>query len=574
MKNNFDHIATVTLYDNDEAVHTAEYELCQGSQMLTMTHTLETYGMHELTFSIEVAGEVIHHSNDFVYEITVASLQKILIVESEQGSSEALITMLNETNDSPYEITTMLISDEFLPTTAERLNEYDQIILNDIANAHLQEKSDEIGYDFALELQAFVAEYGGSLFTLGGENAYDRADMRGTAYQEMLPVQAIDYTPPVAVMVIIDTSGSMSAINNYGETRLECAKAGAMSCLDSLTERDYMGVMTLDDVASMLIDLTPRTQEARICNAINQIEEANGGTIWTGALDRAGKALRALKNVAKRHIIVITDGASGEDPSNYEHVIKEFYEQGGITLSVVGIDMATSGSEYDAMKQATEWGGGALYVTSASQLINKLREDLMSPAIKKMNYQSFQPTILPKYEIVYGISQSNIPTLNGFYGTKLKENANAVLTGDYNVPIYAYWQYGKGFVGSFACDLQASEWSSAFMADANGKTLIRNLIAGATPSKYTVSQTSNYKEKPQATISIIETLRTGEKITLYLKNSQGEDLQTIEILDIADLENAHSFFVKSIGEYVVTLIKEDENGNTIAQSEYSVRITE
>ena len=62
---------------------------------------------------------------------------------------------------------------------------------------------------------------GGSMFTVGGQNdtdltgnsmphAYNRADLEGTMLQEMLPVQAVDYTPPTAVMIIVDSSGSMS----------------------------------------------------------------------------------------------------------------------------------------------------------------------------------------------------------------------------------------------------------------------------------------------------------------------------------------------------------------------------
>ena len=53
----------------------------------------------------------------------------------------------------------------------------------------------------------------------------------------MLPVQAIDYTPPIAVMLVIDCSGSMSS------GRFEAALRGAEECLDSLTERDYCGGM-------------------------------------------------------------------------------------------------------------------------------------------------------------------------------------------------------------------------------------------------------------------------------------------------------------------------------------------
>ena len=56
-------------------------------------------------------------------------------------------------------------------------------------------------------LQTYVYEYGGGLFTVGGDkqttqngetittaNAYNRKDLMGSIYQEMLPVEAINYT--------------------------------------------------------------------------------------------------------------------------------------------------------------------------------------------------------------------------------------------------------------------------------------------------------------------------------------------------------------------------------------------
>ena len=45
-------------------------------------------------------------------------------------------------------------------------------------------------------------------------HAYNRDDMLNTLFQDILPVQAINYTPPVAVMIVADRSGSMSAVDD------------------------------------------------------------------------------------------------------------------------------------------------------------------------------------------------------------------------------------------------------------------------------------------------------------------------------------------------------------------------
>lgn len=115
----------------------------------------------------------------------------------------------------------------------------------------------------------------------------------------MLPVIAEDYTPPLGVVIIIDCSGSMSDV-------LENAKAGARACLNAMTERDYCGVIALDDDYKEALALTPVTREYEIVAAIDNIGNG-GGTLLTPSLKRAGDSLKAQTNIEKRHIIVVSD---------------------------------------------------------------------------------------------------------------------------------------------------------------------------------------------------------------------------------------------------------------------------
>lgn len=88
------------------------------------------------------------------------------------------------------------------------LRQYDEVVLVNIANADMPEGFDVI-------LNSYVHDYGGGLFTVGGNdengeaNAYNKDDLEGTLYQQMLPVQAINYTPPLGVAFLLDISGSM-----------------------------------------------------------------------------------------------------------------------------------------------------------------------------------------------------------------------------------------------------------------------------------------------------------------------------------------------------------------------------
>ena len=135
------------------------------------------------------------------------------------------VTVLNASKDA-----------EAIPQTLEEISQYEQVLLVNIANKDMKPEFFEL-------LDVYVSEYGGGLFTVGGEtdknengdvvpHAYLRSDMQGTLYQQMLPVRVVDYTPPVAVMIVIDTSGSMSS-------SVPQAKRGAEQVLDALTSRDF-----------------------------------------------------------------------------------------------------------------------------------------------------------------------------------------------------------------------------------------------------------------------------------------------------------------------------------------------
>lgn len=82
--------------------------------------------------------------------------------------------------------------------------------------------------------------------------------------------------------------------------------------------------------------------------------------------------------------------------------------------------------------------------------------------------KNFQPTFGEYSSIFSGVKEEDIPSLDGFFGTKIKEGAQSLLIGEYGEPIYAQWTYGKGKVGSFMCDL-SGHWSEEFVTKPDGK---------------------------------------------------------------------------------------------------------
>ena len=610
LQGNYQGEVTAKLYDNGKLVNTENFNVNPGSQSITMAHAFSNDGLHSVQIQLEVKDYIVNN-NEYTTYLYLQQFNKILIIEQAAGQSQSLKNILEE-NDL-FEVTILNVNDDDLPTSVDELCKYDEVIMNNIANADLTE-------EFVDVLEEYVNVRGGGLFTLGGKDssdnahAYNRKDMVGSVYQQMLPVQAIDYKPPVGVIVIIDRSGSMGSPDAYGDTLLDWARAGASACLDALTERDYFGLMTLDSEDNTILEPTPRTQQSKIQNAINTIQEATGGTVFASAIDAAGQALRALKVVDKKHIIIVSDGyVSQGDVEIYEEYAKNYYETDGITISVVGVQMdrpsnyreledentpyeeIETSSAYGKMLRLTKMTHGTLHPTNdsdRSRLVVEMREDLKSPDILEVNQEDFKPivvdmtsSVLSNISTVPGESSNFVLDFNvsGFYGTKVRGSADLILTGEYNVPLYAQWKYGKGTVGSFMCDLYG-DWSSEMLVSEDGKQLIKNIVNTLSPTediKYNEIKLSLKEDNYFNTLSVFTDLKDGEYLNAYVSYQLDNLEKTISISDMSNntdyaytvmalnADNNYSrakFVLKENTTYQIVVTKYDKDGNQLAKN--------
>ena len=556
--------ATLRLYRNDILENSTTVNLVNGSQILEINTSFDCDGAHIFTFEIvKNDGSLLTKQENFSSVLTIEKKENILILESIVGESQKLCNLFEE----EYSLACLNISEA--PTDLSQLSNYDQIILVNVANADMP-----VGFDETLRV--FVEEMGGSLFTVGGNdengevNAYNRNDMYGTLYQEMLPVNVINYTPPMGVVFIVDTSGSMQQWNDQGMSYFDLAKACSLSALDSLSERDFVGIVTLADESTTVLPMTPRTQETTIRSAIDSLEATGGGTVYATAIQKAAALLLTSEGLAKYHIIMITDGTSSE--TSYPSIIKENYETHGITLSIVGIGMNQNDSDYIVLEEAVAIGHGRLYIeTHIDYLVDALREELSVPMIGDINHGPFPIVINPEYLSLFNVEAESLPTLDGFYGAKLKEGATAILTGVFGVPIYAQWKYGNGLVGSFMCDLNGV-FSEQLLNDANGQALIRALILNNfSMPNFTIKNTNNLQNQSE-NFFFPSQLSDGEKLEIILTDSDNLIIQKLVITNEEDLKNNLSLSVSKTGKYTLSIVKKDQNGTILSEKSYSVTL--
>lgn len=570
LESNYVGDAVLSLSDNATEQSKNVVELISGLQTVEIETSFSIPGLHSLSLELTADGDTLAKNNNYNSYMYLEIFDDVLIIETIADESESVKNMLGD----EYNITVVSSGDvDKMPKTLDELRAYDEVIMVNVANSDLPEGFDQILYDY-------VYEIGGGLFTVCGStedstpedpiaNAYTRDDMYGTLYQQMLPVEVINYTPPVAVMIIIDRSGSMWNENvPEEETPLYAAKQGAAACLDALTERDWVGIMTLEETYSEEIELTPRTQREKILSAIDEIE-VGGGTVYTGALDRAARALTAC-NVEKRHIILVSDGEPGDDDADYLAAARQI-ERLGITMSYIGINC----SARDEMVQLLEAAGCSeenyhnFTNDEIDRVPSEMRAELELPEIKDVNYETFQPTISSFGSIVANINQKDIPTLDGFYGTRAKQGAEVVLMGKY-VPIYAQWKFGAGMVGSFMCDLNGT-WSSEFVNSSTGQMLLDNIVTGLFPVaniKPNEISLSLKEENYYNRLSIFADVGEEQSIVVTVNGTAADGSAITQTLtpSATDGFSRLSVVIKEPGIHEIVVQKKDAAGNVLAEA--------
>ena len=573
--------ANVVLYDNGEEKSRTAVEIAKGEQTLYVEHSYAEKGLHSLKATIEIDNDgIIENNTVYTYDY-VESFSDILVIQGFEGESEEIKALLSE-----YEVTVLTIGADEMPKNIEELRGFDEIILNNVSNADLKRYE---GFDKLLN--EYVSVVGGGLFTVGGNektdaktaHAYNREDMQGSLYQQMLPMQVIDYTPPLGLFIIIDVSGSMGT----GEgSKLEAAKDTARSIVSDpnvVSDRDYCGVITLSDDADRVLRLTPLTKQSEILDAIYNIETGNS-TNFAPSLTAASRSLINAYNggeVERMHVIVISDGEAA-DYDEYLAVVKKYAktdtsasedapgdgevipESAKISFSFVGVEIKDN--YLQKLQAAAAAGNGGAYNCTASNLTSSIKQDIGLHAVAESREVSFIPQIKSDSYYAGVISQSQMPALKGFYGTKAREGTT-VLSGEYGVPIYSEWKYGAGTVGSFMCDLN-NVWSSDFLSNEYGQKLLLAIINKIFPTENVkpkkiniVLREENYTT--QAGVTYADALKDGETAKIEVVNVDDAEVKA-EVSDLSSRYSRATIKITTPGVYAVTVTRFSSDGTEVA----------
>ena len=455
IKSNTSGEATLKLYDNDSLMLTEEVTINEGSTNFTLSTTPKSAGIHSYRLELSTDKDTLSQNNESYAYLNVAGQSTVLIIADTISNANVLENVLSDEN------TVTSVTAQNAPDTIIELCNYDEVILSNVDYDDLPN-----GYDTLLD--TYVSVYGRSLLAVGGSETYMYGNMEGTALEEILPVtftlSESSEGNSVALMLVLDCSSSMSRQSTY----LSVAKQGAIKCVEAMSDNDYVGVISFNRSAYLKSELIQSTEDNKdsLTRIISGLTTSQG-TYYTEALEMAHEELKK-SDAGVKHIIFLSDG----QPSDYGYAqAVESAAADGISVSTIGLGY--SSSILESMAESAD--GRYYYVSSASDLPNIMLSETEQVTVSSLITGSFVPVVNEKSELTNSIGTAQLPSISGYLGTTIKDEATAYITTDEGHPVYAAWNYGKGIVACFTSDLNGT-WSSEWLSDAVGKSITAKMV--------------------------------------------------------------------------------------------------
>jgi len=427
---------------------TAEHSLPAGDTTLEHELKVPEGGDKKVAVScapIDPAQDRFASNNRYEIPFEVPERPRLLYIEGETRYQKNLAIALQEDFDVE------LRGARGTPSSLEDAKQFDLIFVSDVprlSDSGLENMSTQ-----QMRVLEQYARAGGGLVLAGGENSFGPGGYTQTHLErEVLPVrldvQRKQDMPGLALMLVIDRSGSMAG------PKLDLAKQAAIATLSVLQPDDMLGVCAFDSKPGELVKLQRASNRYGITENVSRLR-SGGGTNIAAAIEYAYRELVQVDAKIK-HMIVLTDGQS-----NRAGVI-ELAQQAAldrITVSTVAVGM---GADTELLARVAQVADGRYYFTNSAQEVPKLFLKETSEVTRKALVEDrFRPKVDPRFrnlQIFRGLDMSQAPSLVGYVSTRAKPRAEVLMTSHIGEPILARWRLGLGKVVVWTSDVK-SKWA-------------------------------------------------------------------------------------------------------------------
>jgi Mg-chelatase subunit ChlD len=408
--------ATVRLFGDGTQLGDAQtVNLEPGLNHVAFVVPATAAGLHTFRVVVEAAHDTFAQNNRGDSHTIVKGDPRILLIA---GSTAAGANLEAALKAEHQDVTT--VPPEAAPSDLTGFASYDSVILADVPATRL-------GAARMSALQIFTRDLGHGLVMLGGADSYGAGGYKKTPIEEALPVEMDvrdrQKQPDVALVVVIDESGSMAAchcntanrdqgVAIQGIPKVDIGKEAIIRAVSALTSRDEFGVVAFNENAHWVIHTAPLGQIGDVEQQISGIK-ADGQTNVISGLSEAVASLEKA-SATRRHIVLFTDGWSNS--GQYDALLTRM-AAAGITLSTVG----TGGGNADAfLGNLARQGGGRYYpATDPTTIPDIFLKETQQVSGQQIIEEAFFPSQTATSPILDEIT-GGLPQLLGYNGTTPK----------------------------------------------------------------------------------------------------------------------------------------------------------
>jgi uncharacterized membrane protein/Mg-chelatase subunit ChlD len=472
--------STVRLFADGALVATQPVELQAGLTRVTFDVKPTEAGFHTFRVVVEAAQDTFSQNDRADSNTIVKGEPKTLVLAGNDKVATELVAAL----ESQRQLVDTIVP-EALPTDFAALASYDSVVLVDVPRLRLSDRQ-------LAALQVYVRDLGKGLVMIGGPESYGAGGYQKTPLEETLPVDMgvrdKQKQPDVALVVVIDKSGSMAAChcNTFnggvgggsgigGVQKVDIGKEAILRAAAALTDQDELGVVAFNESAHWVVRTQPLGGIADLQGSIAGIRAEGQTNIFAG-LDQAVTSLEGA-TATRRHIILLTDGWSRS--GQYDAIIAKM-KADGITLSTVG----AGGGANPFLEQLAAQGGGRFYAAanpaSIPDIFLKETQQVSGQQIVEETFFPIQTSTSP---ILRGLD-AGLPQLRGYNGTTIKSAAQSVLVTARDDPLLAQWQYGLGRSVAWTSD-STGRWAKDWVGWGGFNRFFSQLVSWTFPGEET-----------------------------------------------------------------------------------------
>lgn len=462
---------TLNLTQNETVLAEDVVLLEAGTNLFTFETTVETIGPQTFRAVIAAAetDDAQTANNRLAAFARVYPPPEILVIGEDVVHASLLTALLDQAGFAAE-----ILLPERVPTNLAELEPYAGMILLDVSARAL-----------TLEQMVAIQEFGRSLgrgvLITGGRNSLSLGNYEDTPLAEIIPLTLEapprSERPPVALLLIIDHSGSMIERRGEFATKLAMAKEAAIRATDILGPDDLIGILMFDNQYDWVVPFQPVSDGADLLNIQQQIAliPAGGGTRILQALEVGLPAL-AEEPVpgGSKHAVLLTDGRSfdGDNAEETYRVLLSDSVEAKITLSTIAIG---TGADQELLSTLAEQGKGRYHFAATPDELPALTiaesDILRSNSLQEIieGEEPFRASPATPHSMTRGLftgsisqQRETIPTFQGYLALKPKPLAEIPLQTGPGDPLLAVWGYGLGRVAVWTSDT-GQEWATDWL---------------------------------------------------------------------------------------------------------------